>query len=107
MKLPENPTKKVRGIIANRLQCPGYKINEKDLYEIKKVCDCLDATIATMKLHAGDCCSLNTEVELFRGHWADAEERCDELQVKLLLSESQNYCKICGNILDGYKPKKE
>ena len=34
----------------------------------------------TMELHAGDCCSLNNEVELFRGHWEDAEERCDELQ---------------------------
>ncbi len=28
----------------------------------------------TMRLHAGDCCSLNNEVELFRGHWDDAEE---------------------------------
>jgi hypothetical protein len=27
-----------------------------------------------------------------------------ELQKKLLLSESQNYCKICGNTLDGYTP---
>ncbi len=30
----------------------------------------------------------------------------EELQAKVLLSESQNYCKICGNTLDGYKPKK-
>ena len=44
----------------------------------------------TMQLHAGDCCSLNNEVELFRGHWEDAErscklaeERCDELQKAL------------------------
>lgn len=28
-----------------------------------------------------------------------------KLKKKLLLSESQNYCKICGNTLDGYKPK--
>jgi len=33
----------------------------------------------TMQLHAGDCYSLNNEVELFRGHWEDAEERCKEL----------------------------
>lgn len=72
MKLPKEITKKVRDIIATRLQCPGYKINEKDLYEIKKICDYYD-----------------------------------ELQAKLLLSESQNYCKICGNILDGYIPPKE
>ncbi len=54
MRLPENPTKKVRDIITAILQCPGYKINEneKDLYEIKKLCDCLDTVISTMKLHA-------------------------------------------------------
>lgn len=79
MKLPENPTKKVREIIANSLQCKNYwtgenGISEKDLYEVKKLCDCLDTTIRTMKLHAGDCCSLNNEVELFRGHWGDAED---------------------------------
>jgi chromosome segregation ATPase len=34
----------------------------------------------TMRLHAGDCCSLNNEVELFRGHWEDAEDRCKELE---------------------------
>jgi hypothetical protein len=79
MKLPENPTQKVRAIIATVLQCPGCELDEKDLYEIKKLCDCLDTTLSTMKLHAGDCCSLNNEVELFRGHWEDAEERCKEL----------------------------
>lgn len=36
--------------------------------------------LRTMQLHAGDCCSLNNEVELFRGHWEDAEERCNELE---------------------------
>ena len=36
----------------------------------------------TMELHAGDCCSLNNEVELFRSHWEDAEERCDELHAE-------------------------
>lgn len=36
----------------------------------------------TMELHAGDCCSLNNEVELFRGYWEDAEKQCDELYIK-------------------------
>ena len=107
MKLPEEPTKKVRGILATALQCPSYKISEKDLYEIKKLCDCLDTTISTMRLHSGDCCSLNNEVELFRGHWEDGEKRCKELQAKLELAMSQNYCTICGNILDGYIPPGE
>lgn len=40
----------------------------------------------TMRLHAGDCCSLNNEVELFRGHWEDAEDRCDELEEALKLT---------------------
>ena len=62
---------------------------------------------ATMRLHAGDCCSLNNEVELFRGHWGDAEDRCKELQAKLELAMSQNYCTMCGKILDGYVPPKE
>ena len=68
----------------------------------------------TMRLHAGDCCSLNNEVELFRGHWEDAErscklaeERCKELKAKLELAMSQNYCTMCGNILDGYVPPKK
>ena len=68
----------------------------------------------TMQLHAGDCCSLNNEVELFRGHWEDAEhwckianQQCIELQAKLELAMSQNYCTMCGNILDGYVPPKE
>ena len=68
----------------------------------------------TLRLHAGDCCSLNNEVELFRGHWEDAEQRCKELEKEIevqkrrvILSESQNYCKICGNILDGYIPPRE
>lgn len=107
MKLPENPTKNVRIIVSNILQCPGYWMSEKELYEIKKLCDCLDTTISTMKLHAGDCCSLNNEVELFRDNWENAEERCDELQAKLELAMSQNYCTMCGNILDGYIPPKE
>lgn len=80
MKLPENPTKKVRAIIAIALQCPGYPISKDDLYEIKKLCDCLDTTISTMRLHAGDCCSLNNEVELFRGHWMEEEEENKRLR---------------------------
>lgn len=114
MKLPENPTKKVRDILAIQIQCPGARLTDEELYKIKELCNCLDTTIATMKLHAGDCCSLNNEVGLFRGHWEDAEKRCGELEEEVevqkqqvILSESQNYCKICGNTLDGYKPKKE
>ena len=61
----------------------------------------------TMKLHAGDCCSLNNEVELFRGHWEDAEKECKELKAKLELAMSQNYCTMCGNILDGYVPPED
>lgn len=30
--------------------------------------------LRTMRLHAGDCCSLSNEVELFRCHWEDEEE---------------------------------
>ena len=30
----------------------------------------------------------------------------EKLKAKLLLATSQNYCKICGNILDGYVPPK-
>lgn len=43
----------------------------------------------TMQLHAGDCCSLNNEVELFRGHWDDAEERCNKLEEALKLTISR------------------
>ncbi len=32
-------------------------------------------------------------------------DKIDRLTEQLLISESQNYCKICGNTLDGYKPK--
>jgi len=92
MKLPENPTKKVRGIITTALQCPGYRINEKDLYEIKKLCDCLDTTISTMQLHAGDCCSLNNEVELFRGHWEDAEE--ENKRLNKVISDIEDWATV-------------
>ena len=77
----------------------------------------------TMQLHAGDCCSLNNEVELFRGHWEDAErscklaeERCKELEAatEQLLAEVRypinsggkvnyyyTYCYSCGtNVKD-------
>lgn len=37
----------------------------------------------TMRLHAGDCCSLANEVEMFRSRWEEAEERCDELEALL------------------------
>ncbi len=83
MKLPENPTKKVRDILVIQIQCPRARLTDEELYKIKELCNCLDNTISTMRLHAGDCCSLNNEVGLFRGHWEDAEERCDELQKAL------------------------
>lgn len=42
----------------------------------------------TMRLHAGDCCSLNNEVDLFHNHWEDAENRVKELERKnKILSE--------------------
>lgn len=44
----------------------------------------------TMRLHAGDCCSLNNEVELFRGHWEDAEKRCDELESEIKRLKNDN-----------------
>lgn len=93
MKLPEEPTKKVRNVIAAALEYPGYKINDSDLYEIKKLCDALDTTIATMRLHAGDCCSLNNEVELFRGHWEDAEKEITKLRkaLKTIINEKGDY----------------
>lgn len=50
MKLPENPTKKVRDMIAVVLQCPGYNINKGGLYEIKKLCDRLDKVEESLKL---------------------------------------------------------
>lgn len=44
--------------------------------------DIVKKLLFTMRLHAGDCCSLNNEVELFRGHWEDAEDRVVELEVE-------------------------
>lgn len=41
----------------------------------------------TMRLHAGDCCSLANEVDSFRDRWEDAEERCDELEALLKKKE--------------------
>jgi hypothetical protein len=35
------------------------------------------------------------------------EEQIKELEAKVILAMSQNYCKMCGNILDGYVPPKE
>jgi len=34
-------------------------------------------------------------------------EQNKKLQKQLILSSSQNYCSICGNILDTYKEKEE
>ena len=34
-------------------------------------------------------------------------EQNKKLQEQLILSSSQNYCSICGNILDTYKEKEE
>ncbi len=50
---------------------------------------------------------LEKENEKLKGHWMDTEKRCDELQAKLELAMSQNYCTMCGNNLDGYMPPKE
>lgn len=50
---------------------------------------------------------------MFRTVWSYIGEnkllkaKVKELEVKVLLSESQNYCKMCGNILDGYVPPKK
>lgn len=32
------------------------------------------------------------------------QKQVEELEKKLVLSESQNHCKMCGSILDGYVP---
>ena len=60
----------------------------------------------TMRLHAGDCCSLANEVELFKGHWEDAEERVKQLELQLKekdksLNEPFKKCESCeGSGLD-------
>jgi len=36
-----------------------------------------------MRLHAGDCCSLNNEAMMFKDHWDEAEERNSKLQAEL------------------------
>ena len=38
-----------------------------------------------------------------QGDYLSLQAELKELKARALLSESQNYCKICGNILDGYK----
>ncbi len=65
-----------------------------------------------MELHAGDICSANNEAELHIAKNQDLEkliaeqaEEIKDLEARGLLSESQNYCKLCGNILDGYVPQ--
>lgn len=37
----------------------------------------------------------------------ELEREIEVQKQRVILSESQNYCKICGNILDGYVPPKE
>jgi len=37
----------------------------------------------------------------------ELEAEIEVQKQRVVLSESQNYCKICGNILDGYMPPKE
>lgn len=37
----------------------------------------------------------------------ELEREVEVQKQRVILSESQNYCKICGNILDGYVPPKE
>ena len=61
--------------------CNNCSIKIFDIFEdaIKEI----EKLRRTMQLHAGDCCSLNTEVELFRGHWEDAEEDNKKLRKAL------------------------
>ncbi len=49
-------------------------------------------------------CALNMS-EVWRAAKENLIEKNKKLKEQLLLSEAQNYCKICGNTLDGYKPK--
>lgn len=37
----------------------------------------------TMQLHAGDCCSLNNEVEVFRSYWEEEEQENKRLRIQL------------------------
>ena len=39
-------------------------------------------------------------------YWCDYQTEIEDLKAKLLLAESQHYCKICGKTLDGYEPIK-
>jgi len=62
----------------------------------------------TMQLHAGDCCSLNNEVELFKGHWDDAEDRCAELEkeskdLRNFLSDWDGHDSDCGRNRKGFE----
>lgn len=66
-------------------KCGNWLRPDEDVEDIY-ACPCC-ATSAMQKTT----CELQTENE--------------KLKEQLVLSESQNYCKICGKTLDGYEPK--
>ncbi len=49
---------------------------------------------------------MNTE-EALRDYILELEHEIEVQKRRVILSESQNYCKMCGSILDGYIPPKE
>lgn len=48
---------------------------------------------------------LQEQAEKWRYQCIKLKYENDKLRKQLLLAVSQNYCTICGNTLDGYKPK--
>jgi len=51
-----------------------------------------------------------TDKENAEAYWKrikHLEAENEKLRTRLLLAVSQNYCKVCGNTLDGYVPPKE
>lgn len=49
---------------------------------------------------------MSTE-EALRDYILELKREVEVQKQRVILSESQNYCKICGNILDGYVPPRE
>ncbi len=47
------------------------------------------------------------EYEKLKDKLYDLEKDHKKLLDSLIKAMSQNYCKICGNILDGYKPSRK
>jgi len=50
---------------------------------------------------------LQEQAEKWRHQCIKLKYDNDRLKKQLLLSESQNYCKICGKTLDGYVPNEK